>query len=396
MRRLLFYVVNKIIIFVLMNSKTNILYKTTEGKTITWFESSNKYLILENTTADILKSLNKGISVNEIAEDLSKNLSVPLDTTIDFIKDLEKRIYGAKEQIETEELIDYKDIQIPKSFEFIKYYKVNNVVFKISYLSEKELSLVHPKFAHLVNENLASFDYEFDVFINNNLIFLFVDKKQIGVWDNKNIHYFQGKFSMEFIQKIHQKEENEWMGVFHASAVSNEKKSILFLGDSGNGKSTSLALLQAHGFTCLADDFVPIDSEKREVYSFPASISIKKSSLETLLPIYPELETTAEYNFTRLNKIVRYLKPNNNNYFSHIPCNDLVFIKYVKDSDLNCKKIAKIDAFQQLIPDSWLSPKKENAQIFLDWFDSLNCYQLTYSKNEEMLKTVSKIFDNDL
>ncbi len=379
-----------------MNSKTNILYKTTEGKTITWFESSNKYLILENTTADILKSLNKGISVNEIAEDLSKNLSVPLDTTIDFIKDLEKRIYGAKEQLETEEIIDYKDIQIPKSFEFIKYYKVNNVVFKISYLSEKELSLVHPKFAHLVNENLASFDYEFDVFINNNAIFLFVDKKQIGAWDNKNIHYFQGKFSMEFIQKIHQKEENEWMGVFHASAVSNEKKSILFLGDSGNGKSTSLALLQANGFTCLADDFVPIDSEKREVYSFPASISIKKSSLETLLPIYPELETTAEYNFTRLNKIVRYLKPNNNNYFSHLPCNDLVFIKYVKDSDLNCKKIAKIDAFQQLIPDSWLSPKKENAQIFLDWFDSLNCYQLTYSKNEEMLKTVSKIFDNDL
>ena len=121
-----------------MNSKTNILYKTTEGKTITWFESSNKYLILENTTADILKSLNKGISVNEIAEDLSKNLSVPLDTTIDFIKDLEKRIYGAKEQLETEEIIDYKDIQIPKSFEFIKYYKVNNVVFKISYLSEKE------------------------------------------------------------------------------------------------------------------------------------------------------------------------------------------------------------------------------------------------------------------
>ena len=379
-----------------MNNKTNILYKTTENRTITWFESSNKYLILENTTADILKSLHKGISVDEIAEDLSKKLSVPVDATIDFIKNLEKKIYGAKEKNETEEIIDYKDIKIPKSFKFIKYYKVNNVVFKISYLSEKELSLVHPKFAHLVNEEVVNFDFEFDVFINNDAIFLFVDKKQIGSWNNKNIHYFQGKFSMEFIQKIHQKDENEWMGVFHASAVSNEKKSILFLGDSGNGKSTSLALLQAHGFTCLADDFVPIDIEKREVYSFPACISIKKSSLETLLPIYPELETTAEYNFTRLNKIVRYLKPNNNNYFSHLPCNDLVFIKYVKDSDLSCKKIAKIDAFQQLIPDSWLSPKKENAQIFLDWFASLNCYQLTYSKSEEMIKTVSKLFDNDL
>ena len=379
-----------------MKEQSNFLYKTVENKTIVWFENSNEYLVLENTTADILKRLSKGVSVNEIAEALSKKLSVPLGKTIDFILDLEKRIYEPKNNIESEIINDYRDIKAPKSFEFIKYYKVNNVVFKVSYLSEKELSLVHPKFAHLVNGDLVGFDYEFDVFINNNYIFLLVDKKLIGAWSNKNIHYFQGKFSMELIQKIHIKEESEWMGVFHASAVSNEKKSILFLGNSGNGKSTSLALLQANGFTCLADDFVPMDIEKREVYSFPASISIKKNSLDTLLPIYPELETTAEYNFTRLNKIVRYLKPNNNNYFSHLPCNDLVFIKYEKDSELICEKISKIDAFQQLIPDSWLSPKKENAQIFLDWFDSLNCYQLTYSKNEEMIKTVSKIFENEL
>ena len=197
-------------------------------------------------------------------------------------------------------------------------------------------------------------------------------------------------------QKIHQKKEEEWLGVFHASAISDGKKSMLFLGDSGNGKSTSLALLQANGFTCLADDFVPMDAKNQEVYSFPASISIKQNSLKTLMPIYPELATSTEYNFTRLNKVVRYLKPNNANFFAHLPCNDLVFIKYEKDAKLTCKKISKIDAFQQLIPDSWLSPKKENAQIFLDWFGGLNCYQLTYSNNEEMIKTVSNIFKNDL
>jgi hypothetical protein len=379
-----------------MKKQSNFLYKTTEDKTIVWFENSNEYLILENTTADILKRLSKGISIDEIAKALSKKLDIPLGKTIDFIIDLKKRIYDPKNTIESEIINDYRDIRTPKSFDFIKYYKINNITFKISYLSEKELSLVHPKFAHLVSEGIVDFDYQFDVFINNKYIFLLVDKKIIGAWSNKEIHYFQGKFSMELIHKIHQKEENEWMGVFHASAVSDGKKSILFLGDSGNGKSTSLALLQANGFICLADDFVPMDIEKREVFSFPAAISIKKSSLDTLLPIYPELETTAEYNFTRLNKIVRYLKPNNNNYFSHLPCSDLVFVRYEKDSDLICEKISKIDAFQQLIPDSWLSPEKENAQIFLDWFDSLNCYQLTYSKNEEMINTVSKIFENDL
>lgn len=77
---------------------------------------------------------------------------------------------------------------------------------------------------------------------------------------------------MELIQKIHNKEEQEWLGVFHASAVSNGKKAILFFGDSSNGKTTSLSLLQANGFTCLADNFVPVDANTKRVYSFPAVI----------------------------------------------------------------------------------------------------------------------------
>ena len=372
-----------------------ILYKTIEDKTITWFEKNNEYVVLENTTADILKRLAKGIKIEEIANTLSKKLAVPLDKTIDFILDLEIKFFK-NDAKKTEIINDYRDIKKPKKFEFIKFYNINNTIFKVSFLSEKELSFIHPKFAHLVTEQTINFDYEFDVFINNKYIFLYVDEQLINGWNRNDIHFFQGKFSMEFIQKIHKKEEKNWLGIFHASAISNGKKSMLFLGDSGNGKSTSLALLQANGFTCLADDFVPVDSKKQEVYSFPAAISIKKNSLETLLPIYPELETSAEYNFKRLNKIVRFLKPNNSDFFAHLPCKDLVFIKYSKTAELTCTKISKIDAFQQLIPDSWLSPIKENAQIFLDWFENLNCYQLTYSNNEKMIKTVKKLFSDEL
>ena len=43
-----------------------------------------------------------------------------------------------------------------------------------------------------------------------------------------------------------------------------------------------------------------------------------------------------------------------------------------------------------------IQAKKENAEIFLEWFEGLNCYQLTYSNNEEMIKTVNDIFNNDL
>lgn len=374
--------------------KITIRYKTVNDQTITWFENKNEYVVLENTTANILKEINQGIPIDEIAEKLSLKLEVPLENTIDFVLELERKFFKTKDKIEI--VNNHSDVKRPTSFEYTKFYKINNIVFKIAYLSESELAYVHPKFDHLSTNEAIHYQNEFEVFIDHRYIFLFVNNEFIGAWSSDEIHYFQGKFSMELIQKIHQKKENEWLGVFHASAISNGKKSILLLGDSGNGKSTSLALLQANGYTCLADDFVPVDAEKQEVFSFPAAISIKKNSLETLLPLYPELKTSAEYNFKRLNKIVRYLKPNNTDFFAHLPCKDLIFIKYKKDAVLNCQKISNIDAFQQLIPDSWLSAKKENAKQFLAWFSSLNCYQLTYSKNKEMITIVEEIFNNDV
>ena len=379
-----------------MKKKSQFLYKIIEDKTIIWFERSNKYLVLENTAAAILKKLNKGMAVLEIATSLSKKIAVPLAQTIDFILDLEKRIYKHKSDIESETAGDSIGVKFPKTFNYVRHYKVNNIVFKVSYLTERELSLVHPKFIHLVIDNPKKIDYEFDVFTQNKITYLFVEKELIGGWSNKDIHYFQGKLSMQLVQKINQKEEDEWIGVFHASALGNGEKAILFLGDSGNGKSTSLALLQAHGFKCIADDFVPIDLKNLEVYSFPAAISVKKNSLKTLLPLYPELGDATEYNLKQLNKIVRYLKPNNKDFSSHLPCRDLVFIKYKKNTGTSCDKISKIAAFQQLVPDTWLSPRKENAKVFLDWFERVNCYQLTYSDTDQMLAEVAKLFKDDL
>lgn len=369
-------------------------FKGVEDKTITWFENTNQYLILENTTADIIKRLVNGKSVSEIAKALSKKIVAPQEKTVDFILDIQKQFL--KKEKQTKIVNDYRYLKIPTHFSFVKYYKIDKTIFKVSFLNERELSLIHPKFSHLEIQPSSNYNHHFQVFINNNFIFLYVDDKFIDSWSNTDIHYFQGKFSMELIQKIHQKEENDWMGVFHASALSNQNKAILFLGDSGNGKSTSLALLQANGFTCLADDFVPIAVENKNVYAFPAGISIKKSSLDTLLPIYPELENSAEYNFERLNKIVRFLRPNISNFSQNLPCKEIIFIKYVKDSELKFEEISKLDSFQKLVPDSWLSQKKENVETFLDWFSSLKCYQLTYSNNDEMITKVSKIFNDDI
>ena len=83
-----------------------------------------------------------------------------------------------------------------------------------------------------------------------------------------------------------------------------------------------------------------------------------------MLPFYPELENAAEFHFKELNKIVRFLPPKNTKAIKNLPCKALVFIKYQKDSPLNFKAISSLDAFQKLVPDSWLSPIPKNTETF--------------------------------
>lgn len=365
--------------------------KQIENKQVIWFQDNNEYLVVDPLIAETLSLLDKKIDKQEIINQVIKQVSIPYKQAVELVTDIEALLISSENK-NNKKLIP---VTKPKTFEVVKYYSINSLYFKVSYASNTEAFLIHPKFAHLEIQETVKTHHHFEVYNDSKSISFSVDDSLIGTWSLKEVHYFQGKFSMELVQKIHKKNENEWIGVFHASAVSKDNNSILFLGDSGNGKSTSLALLQANGFTCLADDFVPVDNSLN-VHSFPSAISIKKNSLETLLPIYPELKTSAEYHFKKLNKIVRYLPTNNHDYSLKTPCKALIFIKYQKDSDLIINKISNITAFEQLVPDSWLSPIPQNAELFLDWFEKLPCYQLTYSNNEKMTETVKKIFADEL
>lgn len=376
--------------------KKEILFKNIDRKAIVWFENSNQYLILEKVVAQIIKELYLATPLNNIAESLSKELDVPLEKAVDFILDIEKNILIPNQEEKSTQHQEYKDEKTPLEYEFTKYYRVNNITLRIDFSSEFELSLVHPKFAYLEVPDSKSVDFHYQVFTNNGYTFLYVNATFIGSWSYQEIHYFQGKHSMQVVQQMHHKPEEDWLGVFHASAVSDGTNGMLFLGDSGNGKSTSLALLQANGFHCIADDFVPVSALDQVIYSFPAAISIKKNSLKVLLPYYPELKTTAEYHFTRLNKTVRFLPPKNENAIESVPCKGLIFIKYDKNIEFELTKISNVKAFEKLIPDSWLSPISKNVDSFLEWFVDIPCYEITYSDNDRMISEVSKLFKNVL
>ena len=374
----------------------HIISQDIDNKTVLWFESSNEYLVVEKKTAAIINQLHQGISEDTICNKLSIDLDIPFEKTMDFIVELKETVYLPKLNKKEEFVDDYENVKKPDDWFSIKYYTIYGKSFKVKFENEELLSLIHPKFAYLESNVAVKNKNIFEVFKSNGYIFLYVDDLFVGAWSKKEAHFFQGKFSMELIQKIYHTSENDWLGIFHASAVAKNEKSILFLGDSGNGKSTSLALLQANGLTCLADDFVPFSAENLHVYSFPSAISIKKNSVAVLLPHYPTLKSLAEYEIKGVNKVVRYLPPSQSKVSRHMICKDLVFIKYKEGSNFMFKQISKTTAFEKLVPDSWISPLRENVSRFLDWYSSVNCYELIYSNNQEMLEKVEELFSDEL
>lgn len=370
------------------------LVKEIDNKNIIWFKNSNSYLVFEPVVAEILSKISMNVSSSKIENWCSKKLKVPKEIIIEFVSNIYK--------IHTENNIYIKGIKtrhitfkVPTTFISEKYYCINNYIFKIQYETGYHESKIHLIFAHLEIKNSSNNNFNYKIFGNKNSIIFLKNSVLVGKWSKKEVHLFQGKIFMQLLIDIYSKPEENWMGVFHASAISNEKESMLFLGDSGNGKSTSLALLNANGYNCIADDFVPVDN-KKNIRTFPAAISIKNKSLKTLLPYYPELKDSAEYHLKKQNKFVKYITPREINYNQKLKCKALIFIKYNPEIELEVNLISKTEALQQLIPDSWISPLEENATIFLDWFLELPSYKLTYSNNQKMIETVSKIFSDDL
>lgn len=374
-----------------------LLIKPLKDKSIVWFKNSNTYVLVAHETAQIIQRYFK----DKNNSDLSRWVKENFNTTQQNAEALLKPILNLIQELHTTHTDNTEVKSIEKKilhYQTTKCYQINTINFKVSYQTEKLASLIHPKFEHLIENSNTKHDHHFEVFLKEDQIILMVDDIFEGAWSVDETHYFQGKFSMKLVEKLYQKPESDWLGVFHASAISDGHQNILFLGDSGNGKSTLAALLVSQGYTLFADDFVPVESNSQEVYYFPAAISVKPKAIETLSSLFPKLKDAPQIELNYINKSVKYLvAPKlNKTLDTHLPCKKLVFIKYKKDTDLKLRKLNNEEAFEQLIPDSWLSPLAKNAAFFMEWFAKLSCYSLTYSDNDSMFKCVKELYKNDV
>jgi HprK-related kinase A len=76
--------------------------------------------------------------------------------------------------------------------------------------------------------------------------------------------------------------------LLHAASVEREGRALILTGESGSGKSTLSALLGAHGWRFMGDEFVLVEPTSGLAFPFPRPVSLKNESIAALQSIVPE------------------------------------------------------------------------------------------------------------
>ncbi len=76
--------------------------------------------------------------------------------------------------------------------------------------------------------------------------------------------------------------------LLHASCVERDGRALVMTGESGSGKSTLAALLSAHGWRLMGDEFALLDPATGLIHGFPRLISLKNAAIEVAERAWPK------------------------------------------------------------------------------------------------------------
>ena len=365
---------------------------------ICWFKKSNSYIIINEilnsylihylaakNKSQFLKelvSIGKLKNGNQEAEAIYNDISLFLEEqNKPYSLDEAAKTYFSKTQRNLTE-----------------NYQIDTHAIEVYFSSKKVKQFIHPQLMHLCKTSKTNKTTVFDIYEENNNLYLFKNEAFIGTYEIENYHLLQGRFTMELLCVLHNKKEHDWLGTFHASTVSNGKEAIMLVGDSGNGKSTFCALLMASGLDLMADDITPVLSKNQEVYRYPSAISIKQGAFNMLTRYYPKFNEFDSFDSGTKKGLLKYIPPKQhvNNTIQHVPCSKIVYVKYNNNSPTTLTASSADKILQTLIPDSWVSPQQQNAQQFLNWLENLNYYELNYSQNNKAIALFNDLFTEKL
>ena len=355
---------------------------------VLWYRNSNSYSIVESSFKNLLDDYLQAETIDEFKAELSKDeYDLNFD---DVVKNINNYLIESNKSTDS---ISLKQIPLNKTNRNItKYYNVNGQTIKICYDSELVLKTIDPALSYLSVASTEHINVSFDIYLQDDFLFLYKDEKLITYVPKRDYHLLQGKFIMSLFCSIHNKQEADWIATFHGSTITDGSSSILFIGESGKGKSTLCTLLTASGFDLVADDVSPMLSEDKDIYYNPSAISIKRGSFTVLESIVDKFKDLEIIQFNKTKGQLKYV-PCHQPHKMHYSCKAIISVNYNDESETLLELVPTKTILETLVPESWLSPNPLHAEQFLDWLDNVETYKLTYSDTESVTAKVSELFN---
>ncbi|WP_299519994.1 hypothetical protein [Winogradskyella sp.] len=353
---------------------------------VLWYSKSNNYSVVDNEFKVLLDDYLSSDSLEIFTSKVTVKDSV--SNPIEIAENLQ--LYLERCNVEKAHFKE-QHLEFENSKTHIKkYYRIKDKIFQVNFDSDLVKKIIHPSIAYLeIPEDKPQ--TIFDIYLDLGNLCLFENEKLITAVPKREYHRLQGKFVIRLLILIHEKNESDWLATLHGSTVADGNDSILFVGQSGKGKSTLCALLSAHGFELVADDVSPMLFENRHIYYNPSAISIKEGAFNTLRPLINFFDNSPTVIFNKTKGKLKYIPCEVPSSYSY-PCKYIIMVNYCEGADTELEHLSVKNLLETLIPDSWISPNPQDAKQFLDWLKNIYFYRLTYSDTKSAIEEITTLF----
>jgi hypothetical protein len=181
----------------------------------------------------------------------------------------------------------------------------------------------------------------------------------------------------------------------HAAVVTDGRRTIVFPGKSGSGKSTMAASLLARGYRLISDELAVLDLEGNLV-PMPLGLGVKGGSWPSLEKDYPSLRAMPVH--VRWDGLqVRYLESAAIRYAldrDKWQATQICFHAFQPDGRGRIEQLSPVQALRAMSESGFqariLDP--EHVERILSWLLELPCCALTYSSSGEALELLDGSF----
>ena len=182
----------------------------------------------------------------------------------------------------------------------------------------------------------------------------------------------------------------------HAGVVAKGSSCILLPATSGSGKSSLTAALTHSGFRYLSDEVALIERGTFRAPPVPLAIGVKITGWDLMSRYFPEIASLPVH---RRNdgKVIRYLPPrpatiqSEPGLISHI-----FFPRYARDEATRLEPLSRSVAFTRLM-DQCVALRhrldRDNVRDMISWIAKIDCYSLTFSSLDEAVGLVEETLD---